>query len=770
MAFNLQEYILFRTEIKRELTNGEVDTNFQMVSNPWVTTRLYEEGNIVYHPVIVDDPATTGEDQVLAWWRANKRTTQGTFVTSEWDIIGGLGSGNINVAGANGFGKINVNSTAATGPLQTGSNALITSVIPNDTFNLIAGQGMSLEWNLGSKSIKVINTLASNPGEANDGINIGQGVSQQPIYAGKSGVSLQFRGLDVTNNIAWDASVGSALTLTTNNTQDNIVYNLDEGLINLANLNSGLPKTTMLSDVSSTAPTNGYILQWSQANTEWTPVNISVLGSQNIYNVDGTIASAGRVVTLASGPLAFNNPTTVGTGLDIEGSGGATQLRLRNESATGTASTQYSLNGTNVAAAGFFGIDSSFGISIGATGLQGLSIDGLSISLNNELFIPDVATSSVTATGVSFRIPFVNEGTVVTGNTALDKGKFMSSNNYDLTTYTDQGAAVDMISVTHEGRYSLKGVSELNASTANSLSIDSEHDYVNNASLETGVGLLITYKTPTTIEANTLINDMSRTDRRFIGINFNSVVSGMPVGDTVNKYVGSNIALDDMLGSTAPLINVGQLIAFSNTTGTAGVSPQRVGVYSNIVNDYTGGGSQNGEQVLTQLLADSNSWAGYFVGCVNIDQGGLVLPSSATKPVCSNVSGSTIPDRTLWINSSNGHLYRGDIDVEAAGASSLNDLTDVTINSGTLAANQILAYNVVTSQWDNVTLAPYNIQAIQLATGGNATIRLSDGSGNSDIDLIPGSGIDLVVDETSDTITISATGGGVVVHRVHRVL
>lgn len=36
-SFNLQEYILFRTEIKRELTNAEVDTNFKMVANPWRT-------------------------------------------------------------------------------------------------------------------------------------------------------------------------------------------------------------------------------------------------------------------------------------------------------------------------------------------------------------------------------------------------------------------------------------------------------------------------------------------------------------------------------------------------------------------------------------------------------------------------------------------------------------------------------------------------------------------------------------------------------------
>ena len=178
-SFNLQEYILFRTEIKRELTNSEVDTNFKMVANPWEDSRVYEIGNIVYHPVIVDDPSTTGEDQVLAWWRANVRTTQGVFDTSQWDMIGGIGSGNINIQGANSFGKINVNSTGNTGALQTGIDALVQSSNPNDTFNLIAGQGMQLQYNLSSKSIVLINTLASNPGEVNVGENIGLGAGHQ---------------------------------------------------------------------------------------------------------------------------------------------------------------------------------------------------------------------------------------------------------------------------------------------------------------------------------------------------------------------------------------------------------------------------------------------------------------------------------------------------------------------------------------------------------------------------------------------------------------
>ena len=75
MAFNLQEYILFRLEVQRELFNGEVDTNFKMVANPWVAYRVYEEGNIVYHPVEIEPEVSgsTGQpEQHLAWWRANR--------------------------------------------------------------------------------------------------------------------------------------------------------------------------------------------------------------------------------------------------------------------------------------------------------------------------------------------------------------------------------------------------------------------------------------------------------------------------------------------------------------------------------------------------------------------------------------------------------------------------------------------------------------------------------------------------------------------------
>jgi hypothetical protein len=740
-SFNLQEYILFRTEIKRELTNNEVDTNFKMVANPWETTRIYEIGNIIYHPVIVDDPATTGEDQVLAWWRANTRTTQGVFDTSQWDIIGGLGSGNINIQGSVGFGRINVNSTAATGALQSGNDAIVTSSTPNDIFNLIAGQGMQLQYNLASKSIKLINTLAANPGEANVGENIGLGATHQDIYAGKVGINLQFYGLDSTNT-----GSGAALSLSTDASLKNIIYNFNEGLVDLAKLNSGVPTIGMLSNVSVNAdtPTALDILQYSNANG-WSPTPLSSLGGQNIYTADGVIGSLNRIVRLSgsAGQLQFNRNGNTNSGIHFENLSLTHQIQLRDTAAAGNAATQYALNNLVVATAGIYGTDGSFGINIGTAGLAGLAVDGFSISNNNELFIPQIATDTVTAAGVNFRIPFVNQGTVVTGNTALDAGKFESTNNYRLSSFSNQGGGVDMIGINHEGNYALKGVSGQNAATVKSIDVDSEHDFAANTSLTDGYGLYMNYKTPTNSEGVNILQWMDKTSTRFIG----SQIQTDSTSDIATKYIGSNISLDNKTGVA---INVGQIISFTGI----GTDPQRVGLYSNVIDSEA---SSDSEPVLTDLIADSGTWAGYFVGCVNIDQGGLVLPSTtfANRPLCNDVSGGTVAERTLWINSADGHLYRGTVDVEGA-STALGSLTDVTITN--IQDDQLLVYNSSTSKWVNASLAAYNLNAIAIV-GGGVSIALSDGTASSDVDLLPGSGISFDVNQQTGTITIYGDSG-----------
>ena len=736
-SFNLQEYILFRTEIKRELTNAEVDTNFKMVANPWEDDRIYEIGNIVYHPVIVDDPTTTGMDQVLAWWRANVRTTQGVFDTSQWDMIGGIGSGNINIQGANGFGKINVNSTAATGALQSGNDALIQSTTPNDTFNFVAGQGMQLQYNLTSKTIKLINTLASNPGEVNVGENIGLGTGHQDIYAGKSGVNLQFYGLNATNTGA-----GAALSISTDATLKNIVYNFNEGLVDLAQLNSGQPKIGMLYDVSSNPPNAQDILQWNVGSQQWTPIALTSLGQVNVYTNDGSIGASTRVVSLngTSGQLQFNRIADTLTGVHFDNTATTHQLQLRNSASNGTAAQTYALNSVIKATSGIYGIDGSFGINIGATGLAGLSVDGLSISTNNELYVPEIAGSSLQAAGVAYRIPLVSTGTT---------GRFESSVNYDVANFTDQAGLVDMIGVRHKGTYQLTGVSGQNVALAISSDIESLHDFASNASLANGYGLRMTYKTPTATEGVNISQWLAKGDTTYYGYHLQT---NGGAATNATKYIGSNISLDNKTGVA---LNVGQIIGFTG----GGTNPQRVGLYSNVVDTQA---NSSAGTILTNLTADSGTWAGYFVGCVNIDKGGLVLPSTtfANRPLCNDVSGGTISDRTLWINSANGHLYRGTVDIEAGGSggsSTLSGLSDVTITS--IQDDQLLVYNSSSGIWENATLAAYNLNAVALTSGG-ASIQLSDGAASSDVDLLPGTNITFSVNPVTDEITINSTGGG----------
>ena len=198
MAFNLKEYIIYRNEVKRELFNVEVDENFKAVANPWVDNRTYDEGHVVYHPVEIIDATggTSVASEALAWWRANKRTTQGVFETSEWDIIGGIGTGDLTVTGSNSYGKIVVNYTGAIGSFQSGNDFTLNSTIPNDTFRLVAGAGMILQYDNTYNVIKLINTGTT--GEINQGTNIGTG---EAVFAGMSSTNLTFRGFAADNPI-----------------------------------------------------------------------------------------------------------------------------------------------------------------------------------------------------------------------------------------------------------------------------------------------------------------------------------------------------------------------------------------------------------------------------------------------------------------------------------------------------------------------------------------------------------------------------------------
>lgn len=333
MAFNLQEYILFRTELGRELFNAEVDTNFKMVANPWVNDRVYDEGNIVYHPVEVDPAtgssgSTGGDNQALAWWRANQRTTLGVFDTNEWDLIGGIGTGDITIGAQPSFGKIRVNYTGSIGSWQAGNDALLSAPTPDSTVNLVAGSGMSLQYDQSTNSIRLINT--GSQGEVNQGINIGTGLA---LYAGMVGLDLSFRGLGVSGTSS------PALTISLDGVNNNVNYRLDEGAINLSNLNGGQPTLDLLYDVNYIGiPANNDILQWNSSTGKWRNVSLSSSGAQGPTGAPGATGPAGATgaigfgatgATGATGSIGFTGATGSGaTGASgAEGNDGSNSIR-----------------------------------------------------------------------------------------------------------------------------------------------------------------------------------------------------------------------------------------------------------------------------------------------------------------------------------------------------------------------------------------------------------------------------------------------------------
>ena len=385
------------------------------------------------------------------------------------------------------------------------------------------------------------------------------------------------------------------------------------------------------------------------------------MGANNIYNNDDIIAASTRTATLNSlaGYLLFDRGGAPGGSFAISNTSAEEIIKLDIDSPTGKAGIRFDANAVAKTYIGYYGTDGSFGINHGT--LSGVAVDAFSISSNNELWVPQLASDNTTAVA-GHKIPFVN---------TTFNGRFDSSGNYMATSYVDAGGSFENFVISQSGKYALTSQDEASDVTVKSIHVESQHNFAGNAGLTDGYGLWMEYQTPTNSEGYNYLQWMDKTSTRYIG----SQIQTDSTSAIATKYIGSNISLDD---KTGVVINVGEIIAFTTVTGGG---PQRVGLYSNVVDDQA---AADGEAILTALVTDSGTWAGYFVGCVNIDEGGLVLPSTimANRPLCNDVSGGTVSERTLWINSADGHLYRGITDVEAgSGATALGGLTDVSLSS-----------------------------------------------------------------------------------------
>ena len=652
MNYNLKEYLLFREDINRELLNGEVDSNFKMVANPWSEERQYEEGNIVYSEVQVVDGAT-GSETALAWWRANTKTTIGVFIATEWDMVGGVGMVNPDIILNDAFGKVIVNSITP-GTYNSGTVTL-SAVNPSDTLRLVAGSGMSLLHDASTNSIQFIST--GGVGTINEGSNIGLG---EDVYAGMSADNLTFRGFQATNS-------GSGAILSVSSSASDIIFNVNESLINLEDINAGAPLIGMLSDVSSTAPTNLDILQWDSGSSMWAPTSLGSLGVSSVYLASSTISDVTRTVTLnanTSGQFTFkSNSDTSGFGIKNSG----TQFKLGTDSNSISGSTfldlriddteDYQINFENVAASG----DSSIRFKTGANQMTvGVSFDFESFGIRNtgKLQGEGLDLFTITDVGIIYMQDLIATGSdsteafipFVESTASLAPGR--------LRTLTD-GIGYSFIETNPSGNSSNGRQFSINSS----LSTGTEKhglrvvNIPNDSATETDYGILVQ-----AVKSDFASWDSSRSISSKLSSNVVGSIATVDLGyvfDTGSSYnisIGVNSivtnALDPLTDAAVGVISAldgdhpyqyGLASIFTSNALTDSTSAS-IGLYSDVV---------NGNDDATSLISIDGNWAGYFVGCVNISDGGLVLGKSATIPDCNSVTGDDIEERTLWIDNDN---------------------------------------------------------------------------------------------------------------------
>ncbi len=706
MAFNLKEYILFRTEIKRELFNEEVDTNFKMVSNPWVATRRYEKGNIVYHPVTIEkttgDIGATGEDtEYLAWWRANKRTTLGVFDMTQWDIIGGVGGfTDVTIAGAKGYGKILANwQYPATQVWDANFDGVLEAVGPTDTIKFAAGPGISIAWNDADEAMLITNT--GNLGEINNGDNIGT-TSAQSVYDGMTGGypqnDIKLKGFRSTNvgNPALTVS-----TVTTGSDKD-IVYDFNEAEVTLANISNGSPILNELSDIVYAGLAPGDILYWS--GTAWQNQPASAGMGNTIYTQDDTINNSSRIVTLNGSPggLSFRSSINADTGLYIDNNG---KRFVFGENATGPSGEYFRFN-TNVNtgspyhislvnadnvggsamwfstggnANGFiagmtneFDQGSNYAIAPGSNFNGAASGDAFTVDQNRNIWVYEWGgnPSEITDTDNERLIPFAKAKGTETGITAVNTGLLFVDDGSGGTAKGSQANALLVNRRLSEfeprqkvGLAVANTKSQLATSTNKGqfTGIDVKGYSFNGLGSTEVTSAFVSRVYDETSPSGENASTVTLSTIAYAGSNLagptTTFVPVVTVGSLVqNRQVPTN--LNTTLGHVSYLNNGTEvdmgLVAVNETN--ANVS-RNIGIFSDVVNEYD---NLTDVSNTSEFPITETKWSGLFVGCVAIKKGGLYLEPQSTNPLCGGYTD------TLWVSDVDNHLYFGDVDITNA--------------------------------------------------------------------------------------------------------
>jgi hypothetical protein len=348
---HLSEYIKLRTEQQRELSWGEVDSNFLYVANPWVPTRYYKEGYIVYH-----DPDDTGSASGLAWYRALvDNGPVSAWDPSQWEAIGAAAAAGTNITVTDG----------------TTSGSVNTLTVAPDDFNIsIVGANANLsikdnavKWWLpvGDPSIGagVNNAKAIHTGQVIIGSGNVNSLYKLTVY----GTSYFTGNITLANAITVDGVDISALAADYNvHTHTIVPTTLTNYSILYPNSNNQLEDVTINTGTLAT----GHTLVWNNSTKKWenqaavsaslsglSDVQFSALANNQLlrYNFGtgkwNNVAMTYSLDTgFATAPFAHNHDTRYFRKTQLSVSGGGGQVHWNNVTSKPTDSSDYIIAST----------------------------------------------------------------------------------------------------------------------------------------------------------------------------------------------------------------------------------------------------------------------------------------------------------------------------------------------------------------------------------------------------------------------------------------
>ena len=191
------------------------------------------------------------------------------------DIVGGTGISTVATPNT-----LTINSTLNIWSTISADSGSTAPVVSADTLTIAGGTGISTT--IVGKTLTINNTAASG-GEANDGINIGTGAGS--IYAGKSGVSLQFKSLAAGTNVN---ITSTSDTITINSPLQNNFQTITGNTGNYTAISPGDTLNFVGQDgITADVAGSSVIITGNNADSGWLPLPIysGGTGVQNISNI-----------------------------------------------------------------------------------------------------------------------------------------------------------------------------------------------------------------------------------------------------------------------------------------------------------------------------------------------------------------------------------------------------------------------------------------------------------------------------------------------------